>query len=80
MANDFLPSREAELALFLDNWATKLPAHQASSGFTLAEVSALVEDALCGIAAIQQNLALRDEARETNAFKNLLLYGPVGGP
>lgn len=75
-----MPDREDELAAWFANFAAKLAAYATLFGLTPTELAGVVADALLVAGLINAAEAIKQEAKETIAFKNLELYGPAGVP
>jgi hypothetical protein len=76
---DYIPHREDELIAWFNNFATKITTYQAVLGLTAAEVSEVQAENLVVHNSILAVELARNEAREWVTFKNLEIYGPIGG-
>ncbi len=78
--DDWLPSREDELLPWFNNFNTKLPGYAVTLDLSAGDLAAVAADSAMVPFAINGVAIFKAEQREWVDFKNLELYGPVGGP
>jgi hypothetical protein len=76
---DYLPNAEDQLVVWFANLAAKLPGYATLLEIASTDVLAVESDALFVAAVVNYAEAVRLDLKETTAFKNLELYGPLGG-
>jgi hypothetical protein len=81
MMKNYLPQTDAERVTWLNNFASKLPAHATALGLAAAEVTSVQHDAAMLDHLISRRLpALRTTQQHQTAYKNLIAEGPLGAP
>lgn len=78
--NTYLPRKDKDKAVWLTNFANKLPTHSATLAVTAAELSRVQNDALLFAYMISLVETFTTEKEERVNFKNILRDGPVGTP
>lgn len=77
---DYLPKIEGDFILWFNNFQTKLATYQVALDLTVAETGAVANDYAASFMALQTAAQAKQELKEWVTYKNLTLYGPVGGP
>lgn len=78
--NDWLPSREDQLLPWFNNFSTKLDGYAATLDLSPADLTSVADDSAMLAFAVNGVAVFKAEQREWVDFKNLELYGPLGGP
>jgi hypothetical protein len=78
--NHYLPRRDQEKVLWLNNFSSKLPTQAASVGVSGAEVTSVQDDAAAFSYWTGQVETFTTEKEERVEFKNILRDGPLGSP
>jgi len=76
----YIPNKDADLILWLNNFNAKIPLHAATFGLTAAQVASVNNDTMNWNYWITQVFTFKDESNERVAYKELLLMGPIGVP
>jgi hypothetical protein len=77
---DWLPSRKDELLPWFNNFNTKLPGYATTLDLSAEELTVVADDAAMVAFAVNHVAVFKAEQKEWVDFKNLVLYGPAGGP
>lgn len=78
---NYLPQNDLARVTWLNNFASKLPAHAKVLGVTADDVTATQHDAAMLDHLISRRLpALRGAQQQQTAYKNLIADGPLGSP
>jgi hypothetical protein len=81
MANSYnIPTREDMLIPWFANYSSKLGGYAGTFGLTPAQIASVVADNLALAAALNAHAASKAETKSWGDFKDLELYGPIGGP
>ena len=76
----YLPRKDKEKAIWLNNFASKFTSCAAELGFTAADVSAVNKDAAMFSYFINLIEVFTTEKEERVSYKDLLRDGPIGKP
>lgn len=76
--NRYLPSSDAEKAIWLNNFMLKFASYSVQLGFTAAEAAALAADALCFHFSVDYASNVKTQSKEVSRFKDKLRDGLIG--
>ena len=76
-----IPTADGPLLLWLQNFCVKFPLHGGTLGFTAPQITAAADDCNMCIYLIQTYTpAMKNDAAEAQAYKDLIKNGPISGP
>lgn len=76
----YIPTRDQDLTLWINNFNAKLPTHAGTFGISAAQLTSVNNDTMNYNYWLTQSALFKDESQERNAYKDLLKNGPIGLP
>ena len=78
--SDWLPNREDEMLPWFNNFNAKVPGYAVTLDLSVADLAVVADDTAMVAFAVNGVAIYKAEQKEWVDFKNLELYGPIGGP